>query len=358
MFTKILHSPLVEALAAPHGVDRYLELVRPLWSASDVRAEIVRAERQTTRSITIELRPNEDFSGLRAGQFVNLAVEIDGKRHARPYSIASSEHRPERLELTISTHPDGLVSHFLRDHARRGMVVGLSPTEGEFHLPPTRPERLILVAGGSGITPVMSMLRTLCDEGHLDEIVFLRYAASPDLALYEDELTALAARHRNLTVARAFTRSGGGDLEGHLSRAQLDALAPDRADAEAFVCGPPSLLEAAQTIWAEDAIESRLHVESFVPPALAIQTGTPEGQIRFEGSELEIANDGRSLLEQAEEAGLEPESGCRMGICHTCSCQKRAGSVRNLLTGEVSDVEDEEIQICISAPVGDVAIEI
>jgi stearoyl-CoA 9-desaturase NADPH oxidoreductase len=358
MFTKILHSPVVEALAAPHGVDRYLELVRPLWSASDVRAKVVRAERQTTRSVTIVLRPNEDFAGLRAGQFVNLAVEIDGRRHARPYSIASSEHHPERLELTISTHPDGLVSHHLRDHARPGMVVGLSPAEGEFHLPRARPERLVLIAGGSGITPVLAMLRTLCDERHLGEIVFLRYAASPELALYDDELTALAARHRNLTVARAYTRSGGGDLDGHLSREQLDEIAPGRAGAEAFVCGPPSLLEAAQTIWAEDGIERRLHVESFVPPALEIQTGTPKGQIRFEGSGLEIANDGRSLLEQAEEAGLEPESGCRMGICHTCSCTKRAGSVRNLLTGEVSDAEDEQIQICVSAPVGDVAIEI
>ena len=95
-----------------------------------------------------------------------------------------------------------------------------------------------------------------------------------------------------------------------------------------------------------------------MPPTLQIQTGTAEGRVRFEGSDLEIDNDGRSLLEQAEEAGLQPESGCRMGICHTCSCTKRAGSVRNLLTGEVSDTEDEQIQICISAPVGDVAIEI
>ena len=130
---RLLRSSLVEALAAPHGVDRYLELIDPLWSASDVRAEVVHAERQTTRSVTIELAPNEDLSGLRAGQFVNLAVEINGKRHARPYSIASSEHHPELVDLmTISTHPDGLVSHYLRDHAAPGMIVGLSAAEGGF----------------------------------------------------------------------------------------------------------------------------------------------------------------------------------------------------------------------------------
>ncbi|MBA2763479.1 MAG: ferredoxin reductase, partial [Thermoleophilaceae bacterium] len=97
---RLLRSNLVEALAAPHGVDRYLELVSPLWSAADVRAEVVAADRQTTRSVTVTLAPNEDFSGVCAGQFVNLSVEIDGKRHARPYSISSSEHSPELPELT------------------------------------------------------------------------------------------------------------------------------------------------------------------------------------------------------------------------------------------------------------------
>ena len=136
---RILRSSFVEALAAPHGVDRYLELVRPMWTASEVRAKMIRAERQTARSVTIEVRPNEDLTGLRAGQFMSLSVEIDGRRHARPYSIASSEHRPERLELTISTHPDGLVSHYLRDHARPGMVVGLSPADATSTCPPPVP---------------------------------------------------------------------------------------------------------------------------------------------------------------------------------------------------------------------------
>lgn len=356
--SRIIRSSFVEALAAPHGVDRYLELVRPLWNASEVRAEVIEVEHQTARSVTVRLRANEDLSGFRAGQFVNLTAEIDGKRHTRPYSIASSERRPRLIELTISTHPDGLVSHYLRDHARPGMVVGLSTGDGEFHLPVARPERPLLIAGGSGITPVISMLRTLCDEGHEGEITFLRFATSPELALYGDELDELAASHPNLTVARAYTRTGGGELSGHLSREQLDEVASGRDRAETFVCGPPSLLEAAETIWTEERIEHRLHVESFVPPTLAIQTGTAGGELRFEDSDLVIRNDGRSLLEQAEEAGLEPESGCRMGICHTCSCVKRAGSVRNLLTGEVSDTGDERIQLCVSAPVGDVAIEL
>ena len=110
--------------------------------------------------------------------------------------------------------------------------------------------------------------------------------------------------------------------------------------------------------WAAGGLESRLHVESFVPPTLAPPSGVAEGSIHFAGSDLRVDNSGASLLEQAEGAGLTPETGCRMGICHTCSCRKTAGTVKNLATGEVSSGEDEEIQICVSAPVGDVVVEL
>ena len=163
---RLLGSPLLEALAAPHGVDRYLELIRPSWSLHATRAEVVDVRRQTSDSVTLTLRPNENWQGFSTGQFVRLTVEIDGVRHTRCYSPACSEHAAGgALELTVSTHPEGKVSRYLRDHARPGMVVGLTPADGDFVLPDARPEHLLLISGGSGITPVMSMLRTLCDEG-------------------------------------------------------------------------------------------------------------------------------------------------------------------------------------------------
>jgi ferredoxin len=135
-------------------------------------------------------------------------------------------------------------------------------------------------------------------------------------------------------------------------------MAPGYAEAETFACGPPALLDAVRELWAEEGIERRLHVESFVPPTLAAPSGVAEGSVEFSGSGLRLANTGASLLEQAEAAGLAPESGCRRGICHTCTCRKAAGTVRNLATGELSSADEEDIQICVSAPVGDVAIEL
>jgi ferredoxin-NADP reductase len=128
---RVLHSSLLEALTYPHGVDRYVELVRPLLAKHEVRAEVTDVRRQTPRSVTLVLHPNENWRGLSAGQFVGLSVEIDGVRETRPYSPAGSEHASDgALELTVSTHPDGKVSRHLRDAAKPGMIVGLTQAQG------------------------------------------------------------------------------------------------------------------------------------------------------------------------------------------------------------------------------------
>src|SRR2546429_8399252 len=185
----MLRSSLLEALAYPHGVDGYVELVRPRLVKGDVRAEVRAVRHQTPKSVTLTLCPNENWRGLRAGQFVGVSVEIDGVRETRPYSPAGSEHAAGgALELTVSTHPDGKVSRYLRDHARPGMIVGLSQADGDFVLPDRRPGRVLLISGGSGVTPVMAMLRTLCDEGFAGEIGLLNHARSRGPALSRAEL--------------------------------------------------------------------------------------------------------------------------------------------------------------------------
>jgi stearoyl-CoA 9-desaturase NADPH oxidoreductase len=355
---RVLGSQLLEALAAPHGVDRYLELIRPAWSLHEARAEVVEVRRQTADSVTLTLRPNENWTGFRTGQFVRLTVEIAGVRHTRCYSPACSEHTPDRIEITVKSHPEGLVSGYLNRAARPGMVVGLSVADGDFVLPAQRPERLLLISGGSGITPVMSMLQTVCDEGHPGAVTFIHYAQTRDCVPYRRELNEIAARHPNVHVVLAYTREAGGALTGHLSREHLGAVAADAAHAPAYVCGPPALIESARRIWAEDGIEQLLHIESFLPPSLALASDSAEGSVSFARTRELVPNSGRSLLEQAEHAGLSPQFGCRMGICHTCTCRKTAGRVRNLVTGDVSSADEEDVQICISVPVGDVELDL
>ena len=355
---RLLHSNLLEALAYPHGVDRYVELVRPLLLKREVRAEVTAVRRQTPKSITLTLSPNENWRGLRAGQFVGVSVEIDGVRLTRPYSPAGSQHAKNgSLELTVSTHPEGRVSRHLRDHARPGMIVGLTQAEGDFVLPQQQVDRVLLISGGSGVTPVMAMLRTLCDEGFAGEIGFLNYARSPELALYGAELDQLAAHNKRLRVARGFTRGSRAPLSGRFRREHLSAVISEHFEAATFVCGPPALIDSVRTLWSQDGLPQP-SVETFTPPALSFDPAGAEGTVSFAASGREAPNSGLPLLEQAEDAGLAPDHGCRMGICNTCSCRKTAGNVRNVFTGETSSASDEQIRICVSVPLGDVSLEL
>jgi ferredoxin-NADP reductase len=224
------------------------------------------------------------------------------------------------------------------------MIVGLDSVGGDFTLPAVLPRRILLISGGSGITPVMSMLRTLRSEGYDGEVAFVHYARNVSEACYADELAAMTG----VRVLHGYTRDGAGDLSGYFDADHLAAAMPE-PDA-VYVCGPAALIDAV-----------RVHCptarsESFVPPTFTIPEDAVGGRIAFTDSGIEATDDGRPLLQQAEDAGLTPESGCRMGICHSCTRRKTRGAVRNLITGAVSTDDDEDVQICVSAPVGDVEI--
>ncbi len=348
MFTKSetrprLRSRLLGLLTGPHGVDRYTELVDPMWTTED-RATVVRVRRSTPRSVTLWLRPNHPVAGHRAGQFVTLTVEIDGRRHTRCYSPANAEGA-ELIEITVACHDDGTVSEYLHRSAVPGMTVGLSGPAGDFVLPVPRPRRILLIAGGSGITPVMSMVRTLADEGFDGRVAVIHYTRTREDACYRAELAATPAR-----VLYGYTRGPGGDLAGRFGNDHLAAAMPDPE--AVLVCGPPALVDAVRR-HRPDAV-----AETFAPVPPVIPDSPGGGRITFSSSRIDTDDDGRTLLEQAESAGLAPETGCRMGICHTCTRRKVHGVVRNLTTGVLSTDDDDAVQICVSIPVGDVDIDL
>jgi ferredoxin-NADP reductase len=342
---KIRGSALVGILTGPHGVDRYTEAFDRTWTLDDARARVISVRRQTPRSVTLTLQPNDGWRGFKAGQHINLSVEIDGRARTRCYSPANAEGSPV-IELTIGLHDGGLVSQHLFRNARPGIVVGLDSVGGDFVMPAERPRRILLISGGSGITPVLSMLRTLREERFDGEVAFVHYARNADEACYATELAATPG----VKVLHGYTRSSGGDLTGKFDAEHLAAAMPN-PDA-VFVCGPPALVAAVQELLPE------AQAESFVPPVIAVPTEASGGAVSFTASKVDVVDDGRSILQQAEAAGLRPQNGCRMGICHTCTRKKVSGPVKNLITGTVSTTPDEDIEICVTAPCGDVQIDL
>ena len=355
----LLRSRMVEALASPHGVDRYLELVNPMWAAHDVRARVVDVHREVEvpghpQVATLTLQPTSTWQGHRAGQHVQVGIDLPGSRRTtRVFSVSSAESgRGDRFTLTLRANPDGVVSKALVD-ARPGQVLHLSQAKGDFVLPERVPDHIVLVSGGSGITPVMSMLRTLQRRTHRGRVTFLHYAQSPAHQIYADELAEVARTGFGVDLHLLHPELG----DPALSPAWLDRLVPGYRDVPTWACGPAPLIEAVRAAYTPPGGETpadALHVEYFKPPRTA--AGVGGGEVSFTRSGASAANTGATLLEQAEALGLRPESGCRMGICFSCVATKTDGTVRNVLTGETSSLPDEEIRICVSAPDGDCAV--
>jgi ferredoxin-NADP reductase len=356
---RLLRSRAVAALASPHGVDRYLEQINPMWAAEEVRARVVSVRREVEVSdapvvATVTLQPTTTWRGHRAGQHVQVGVEVDGaRRTTRVFTVSSPDSRPgERFDLTVRANPDTAgrtgVSRFLAERATPGTLVHLSQAQGDFVLPDRVPEHVVLISGGSGITPVMSMVRSLQRRTHRGRITFLHYARSPQHQIYARELAEIASSGHGIDLH--LLHPGLGDP--YLSPAFLERLVPGHREVPTWACGPTSLMEAVQAAY--DGSDA-LRVEYFRPPRTA---GTAGGEVRFARSGRSAPNTGATLLEQAEAAGLRPESGCRMGICFSCTTRKTSGVVRNVLTGETSAAPDDDIRLCVSTADGDCSVEL
>ena len=325
---------LFEALATPHGVDRYLELVNPMLTVRNLHAEITEVRRFTADTVTLTLRPTRQWRRFRAGQFVQVTVDIEGVRRTRCYSPACSQFRDDgRIELTIRAQPEGVVSQYLHANATPGLIVGLTQADGTFRIPDERPGKILLIRGGSGITPVL-------DAAHPVRRGLLRRCDVPALRLYErevayrEDLIALAALHANVRLVLAYTdQEAGGDLHGFFGSEHLAAAAPWHADADTFPCGPAGLMKSVRALYDGRGLSRRLHPEEFAPAPLGAK-GDASGSVRFERSDLVADNSGATLLEQAEAAGLTPAFGCRMGICFSCTKIKTSGYTRNICTGD------------------------
>lgn len=359
---RVLRSRVLEALASPHTVDRYLELVNPMWAATEVRATVQEVTRETSGEhpvATLRLKPTTTWRGHRAGQHVQVGVEVPGaRRTTRVFSISSAASAPgEEFTITVRSHAEGLVSKYLVEEAQPGLVVHLSQAQGDFTLveSPSTPtnNHLLYITGGSGITPAMSHLRTLLRDGYDGHagrrVTFLHYARSPEDQIFAEELQRIAWADNGVTVKLHH----GDDV---FSEEALRKVVPNYAETDTWACGPAGMMDLVHAAYADNP---RLRSEYFkLSTRPAGGSGTADGEVVFAASGQEAVNTGATLLEQAEALGLKPEFGCRMGICFSCVATKQEGTVRNVTTGEESSLPDEEIRVCVSAPVGDCVVDL
>ncbi|KLL10931.1 stearoyl-CoA 9-desaturase [Protofrankia sp. BMG5.30] len=347
------------SLTTPLLPDNYLELVNPLWSRRQMWGRIEAVQPETIDAATLVIRPGLGWTEHQAGQHVRLGVDVDGVRYWRTYSLSSPPERQDgRISVTVKAAPDGLVSRYLVHRVTAGTVVRLEGPRGGFVLPPAPPPRLLFLTAGSGITPVMSILRGLVRRGQLPDLVLVHSAPTPRDVIFGAELRGLAARLPKLRLHEHHTRTrtDDGRYTGRLTVAALPAICPDWTERWAWACGPTGLLDDAEASWQRAGLADRLRVERFQP---AVRRGGVGGRVRFVRSGREANAGGDTpLLVVGENAGVLMPSGCRMGICHSCVARLTAGRVRDLRTGLEHGDEGELVQTCVSAAAGDVEIDL
>lgn len=349
-------STLAERLFLDRQAEFWMGELDPILSLREIRARVVEVIKETADTKTFMLQPNAAWRDHRAGQHTSVEVEIDGVRVRRCYSISSAPGSA-LISITVKRVPDGRVSTRLHEAVHAGDVLRLGAPAGDFVLPSPTPDKLLLLSGGSGITPVMSMLRDLAARDTLHDIAFVHHARSLHDVIFRKELTELAARHTGLRLLLCLDDDAStprGFDEAHFAE-----LVPDFAERSTFLCGPGPLMDRAERLWKSIGASELLERERFTPAPrpVPLATSPNEVRVRLTRSERDLVTKGEgSLLEQLEHAGERPTHGCRIGICHTCKCRKQSGTVQNLVTGEVSSEPDQEIQLCISVPCSDLEL--
>ncbi|MCX6396925.1 MAG: ferredoxin reductase [Propionibacteriales bacterium] len=344
---------LAEAATTPLLPADYLDLVAPLRSGTDLRARIVAVQPETKDAATIVLKPGVDWAGHVPGQYVRIGIDVDGVREWRAYSLTHGPRADGLISITVKAVPDGKVSNHLVHVARPGTLVHLEQATGDFVLDPSA-TKLLFVTAGSGVTPVIGMLRNLfpvTDSGvvdlprsaHLDIVVVHIAPTEPD-SIFLDNLRELAT-HGAITLVPRYD-----DQHGILDVNDLGTLVPDLAERTTYACGPGGLL---------DALTAYLTTPLFTEQFRAAWVEAGDGGTLTVGGITVDADGSTPLLDVAEAAGALMPSGCRMGVCFGCVLPLKEGAVRDLRNGTITTADPISsanggvpIQTCISAAAG------
>ena len=346
---------IVARATTPLLPDDYLHLINPLWTARELRGKIVEVIPETDAAATLVIKPGWGFRlDFQPGQYAGIGVQIDGRFHWRSYSISSPPPETARtaglFTITVKAMPEGFMSAHLVRGLEPGTIVRLALPQGEFVLPDPPPAKILFWTGGSGITPVMAMLRTLHRRGSMPDVVHLHSSPSQSDAIFRGERLELAQAHPSLTLIENFD-----DENGRLDVERLTERVPDWRDREAWVCGPAPMLDAAEKFWASHKVGRRLHIERF---SAQLTSSAEGGRVVFAGSGKQADVDGATtLLEAGEAAGIDMPFGCRMGICHTCVVPLKDGLVKDLRNGN-EYAANQKVQTCVTAAAGDCTLDI
>ncbi|MET0937278.1 MAG: ferredoxin reductase [Luteibacter sp.] len=338
---------------SPALFDFWASRINPLWTLEQPMARLVARSAASRDAVTLVLRPNGHWKGLQAGQHVSLGVTIAGRRLIRSYSPTALGDGT--FAITVKAMTGGVVSEYLTKEARIGEIVSLDEAFGEMTLSAAN-EDLLLLAAGSGITPMRALVRELASRDMPVDVDLFYWARRNDELCFVDELNALAAAHARFHVHYLITREGASPDPriDAVSLANVASLSTRRA----MACGPGGFVNAAKARL--DGQVARFEADAFSMPAAAetdLETGEVAVHLARSGRTVQLSR-GQSLLEGLEAQGIRPKHGCRMGICNSCACERQSGATRHILTGDRSSEPSSQVRLCVSAPSTDLTLDL
>ena len=305
--------------------------------------------------------PEQALSDYLAGQYLGFEFEIDGKPLRRNYTLSSTPSRPHRLAITVKRVVDGQLSNWLHDQFKPGMSLAAHAPSGNFHIKQSSNAKLLLLSAGSGITPMLSMLRYLSDLNIDRDIVFLHSAHSEKDLIAEQELALLSQAFSNCSIRYTLTQHAESNWQGYQGRLNRGMLmdVPDLEQRAVYVCGPQAFMQSAK----EQLLALGLHEDDYYEESFGQQISAPVEtkalNILFDSWDTYLqGNNQQNLLEQAEQAGLNLPYSCRGGFCGSCKVRLQSGEVEVLEDSGLSDDEKQQgyILSCSCIPKNDVCI--
>lgn len=310
------------------------------------------------------------------GQFITLELDINGQKINRCYTLSSTPTRPDLVSITVKRVPGGTVSNWLHDHLRVGMALGVMGPSGDFSCFPPTAKQYLLMSGGSGVTPLMSMARALHDLGSNADVVFVHCARTPADVLFAEELVLMARNMPKFRVAIVCEQhTAGSSYAGHLGRmdaARLAHIAPDFMQRDVYTCGPAPFMGAVRTLLDQAGFDmARYRQESFsfeetvAPSAATEQAPAAVGAtalhtitLKKTAQSFRCAED-QTILQAAFAAGVRLPSSCSSGACGTCKSLSLSGKVQMHHAGGIRQREIDQgwMLPCCSKPLSDVALD-
>jgi len=340
---------LIAPLITPEIFDFWAARLHPTLSWQRPLARVVERRQESVDAVTLRLKPNRHWAGFRAGQHVNLTAEVDGRRITRSYSLSDAPRDDGSIAVTVKRIEGGRLSPHLFHAAQVGEVFDIGPAFGEMALPASPHAPLAFLAAGSGITPLMAMIRALAADGMPAQATLMYWARTREEFCYAEELRGLAGRFpNNFRVVFFLTRTqaaGADERQGRIDEAAVSLLA-DLEKQHVFACGPGGFTRTASALLATRA--QSFAAEAFTPPPQVVdETGEVEITLTRSQRTLSVPR-GQSILSALEAQGVRPAHGCRMGLCNTCACAKTSGTTQNLHSGDVNAEPAQALRICIN----------